>query len=291
MRIDERPDEGLSIGEVAARTGVSEAALRMWEARYGFPAPSRLRSGHRRYSERDCELVTEVVGYRTGGLSLPAAIGRVRTAAESAAPTVFAALRRARPDLTPQLLPKSAMLAISRAIEDECLARAARPVLVGSFQQERFYRQSERRWRELARQATLAIAFADFPAQRTRTDGPVEVPLPARSPMHREWAIVCAAPDFTACLSGWERPQQHRRADRARAYEAIWTTEPEVIAEAARVCADIAGTTAPDLSPTILEQRNAPAPPEREMLRSTTALSNRIVAYLTRRTLDQSAAW
>lgn len=276
-----QPDESLSIGEVAARTGVSVPALRMWEARYGFPVPTRLHSGHRRYSERDCEVVAEVVGYRADGLSLPAAIARLRNTAKPA-PTIFAALRRARPDLTPQLLPKTALVAISRAIEDECLARAARPVLIGSFQEERFYRQSERRWRELSGQAQLAIVFADFVTRRTRADAPVEVPLPPRSPMHREWAIVCAADGYTACLSGWERPQQHRPADGTRTYEAIWTTEPDVITEAVRACADITAITAPDLSEAMRKHVHAAVPAEREVLRSTTALSNRIVAYLVR---------
>ena len=44
-RTGARPE--LSIGDVAAETGVGESTLRMWEARYSFPTPKRLPSGHR----------------------------------------------------------------------------------------------------------------------------------------------------------------------------------------------------------------------------------------------------
>jgi DNA-binding transcriptional MerR regulator/methylmalonyl-CoA mutase cobalamin-binding subunit len=41
----------LSIGDVAAITGVSAETLRMWERRYGRPEAVRLPSGHRRYTQ------------------------------------------------------------------------------------------------------------------------------------------------------------------------------------------------------------------------------------------------
>ncbi len=49
----DQPDaasEGLSIGGVAAATGLSTETLRIWERRYGKPVPVRLPSGHRRYT-------------------------------------------------------------------------------------------------------------------------------------------------------------------------------------------------------------------------------------------------
>lgn len=45
-------DEGeqlWAMGAVTRRTGISEHTLRAWERRFGFPAPVRLDSGHRRY--------------------------------------------------------------------------------------------------------------------------------------------------------------------------------------------------------------------------------------------------
>ena len=46
-----QPDKDLlSIGDVAAATGISTDTIRVWERRYGRPDPVRLPSGHRRYT-------------------------------------------------------------------------------------------------------------------------------------------------------------------------------------------------------------------------------------------------
>ena len=65
---------GLGIAEVAARTGLGVPVLRAWETRFGFPSPGRMPNGRRAYSERDVELLLQVVRDRAGGLSLPAAV-------------------------------------------------------------------------------------------------------------------------------------------------------------------------------------------------------------------------
>ena len=67
----------LSISELAHLTGVPHATLRSWESRYGFPQPSRLPGGHRRYARSDVDAVLEVLRHRRGGLSLEAAVHRV----------------------------------------------------------------------------------------------------------------------------------------------------------------------------------------------------------------------
>ncbi len=40
----------VSIGELAEQTGFSEAVLRVWEQRYGWPKPRRLANGYRTYA-------------------------------------------------------------------------------------------------------------------------------------------------------------------------------------------------------------------------------------------------
>ena len=68
----------------------------MWEQRHSFPVPERLPSGHRRYSESDVELVLRVLRERAAGLSLAAAIARVRDTEPEPASSIFAGLRRAQ---------------------------------------------------------------------------------------------------------------------------------------------------------------------------------------------------
>ncbi len=68
----------LAIRQVAERTGIAAGTIRMWEQRYGFPEPGRTPSGYRRYSDDDVEALRRVASYRRLGLSIPAAIDRVR---------------------------------------------------------------------------------------------------------------------------------------------------------------------------------------------------------------------
>ena len=161
----------MTIGQLAERTGVQVGTLRMWETRHGFPEATRLPSGHRRYPEDEVERVLEVVRARDGGLSLPAAIERVANGGAKVAPSIYAGLRRQRPDLHPYPVPKRLLVPISHAIEDECSARGERAVFVGSFQRERFYRQAERRWRGFARTAEVAVALADFDQVQDAREG------------------------------------------------------------------------------------------------------------------------
>lgn len=270
----------LTIREVAARTGVNAATLRMWEQRFGFPEPQRLESGHRRYSEEDVESVRRVARDRAAGLSIPAAIERARSAVSEVEPSIYAGLRRRRPDLIPYVLSKRTLIALSHAIEDECVARAERPVLFGSFQLPRFYRQAEPRWRELARTAHAAVVFAEFDERRDPEGGPHEVPIEHEHALCREWGLVCDAPDYSAFLAAWERPGQGELPDADRAFETIWSVEPELVREAARVAAAIAEQSAPDLVKPIRDRLQDTPPPAGEEYRLVGALTNRMVAYV-----------
>jgi DICT domain-containing protein len=225
----------LTTAQLAERTGLSPGTLRMWENRHGFPDPTRLPGGHRRYALRDVERVREVVRWRDQGLSLPAAIDRVRSRRTPVAASVFAGLRRRRPEVAPTILLKPAVLALSRAIEDEYCAQAAGGVLVGSFQRERFYRAAQHRWRELARTADLAVALADFAAPVDPGDGPFEVPIDRRHALAREWAVVIRADGVQACLAAWEQPSEDSVPDARRRFEVLWSFEPAVVSDAVEV--------------------------------------------------------
>lgn len=59
------------MGAVTRRTGIGEHTLRAWERRFGFPAPLRLESGHRRYPADQVQqllLISAALecGYRAG---------------------------------------------------------------------------------------------------------------------------------------------------------------------------------------------------------------------------------
>ena len=240
----------LSIGEVSRRTGIPVAGLRNWEQRYGLPRPQRSPSGQRRYTEADCDLLTEVLRRRAAGLSLSAAMAQATASAGTgdgagAEPSIFAGIRRQHPALRVHVLTKTSLLAVTRAIEDECGARAQRPVLFGSFQRQRFFRASAPRWADLARTAEQTVVFADFGRSRLRPGRVAEVAIPGDAPLRREWALVCDAPDTPACVAAWERPGQDRCRDRDRMFEVLWSVDPQVVRGAARIGAGLAAAALP----------------------------------------------
>lgn len=230
----------LTIGELARRTGVPTATLRSWEMRYGFPRAARQADGsHRRYAESEVRAVLDVLERRSSGLALQTAVQRV-TEERAQSGSVFAELRLRHPTLTPQLLSRPTLVAMSRAIEDECCARAAEPVLFGGFQRETFLRDSYSRWRELARTARHAVVFADFATPAPLEAGqPVEVALTRDAQLNREWLVVCDAPDLPAVLAAVERPGQDATAANRR-FEAFWSVDPLVVRDASRVAAALA---------------------------------------------------
>ncbi|HET8601195.1 MAG TPA: DICT sensory domain-containing protein [Segeticoccus sp.] len=278
--INEQGEAGLSIGELSRRTGVPSATLRTWEARYGAPAPLRREGRHRRYAERDVALVEEILRRRDAGLGLAAAFRLTTNSEDAPEPSVFAGLRRHHPGLRPQVLRKPTLLALTRAMEDECCARAQQPVLFASFQRERFYRASAARWQELARTARAVVVFADFARPSARGVAPLEVPVPADAPMRREWALVCDAPDHPAALTGWEVPAEGGIADSQRRFETVWTIDPAAVRDASRIAARLADRYAPGQAGE-LEQHLAgsPGPASRDVVRAE-GLFDRMLGYL-----------
>lgn len=275
----------LTIGELARRTGLKPATLRMWESRHGFPRAQRRDSGHRRYSEGDVEVVRQVLRRRDSGARLELAIAEVAlmqaaVQAPPGAPSVYAVLRRLYPGLQPQRLRKSTLIALSWAIEDECCMRAEPSVIFGGFQTERYFRSSEERWTELARISQSVMVFAEFADGAQSAASVTLVNLPADAPMRREWAVVCDAPNYPAMLTAWELPGQSTVPDRQRLFEAIWTVEPAAVRDAARACAQVALQLGhQEAAPLLYElAENPPAAPS-ELLK-VQSLLNRVVAYV-----------
>jgi DNA-binding transcriptional MerR regulator len=268
-------DASLSIGDLAAATGVPAGTLRMWESRHGFPVARRRNGGHRRYDAAEIARVQQVLEARRQGLSLAAAIERVGDWTPGAPPSLFAVLRRQQPRLAAQRLPIAAMRAVSHAIEDECLARAGGPLLAGSFEHERAFRVAETRWRELARTAALAFVLADFARRRSPRGGPMEIPVAAGSPVRREWAVVCVGPELSACLAGWERPREGGE----RSFEAIWTTDPAAAVATLRVALAVAGGAVAEQGNELLERMPLPAAGDAA---TAVAVANRALGHLAR---------
>ena len=91
-------DTLLTIGELSEHTGISTQLLRTWETRFGFPEPTRLPSGHRRYTGADVRAVRRVLEERDRGTRLEQAIGVARRAEDAAqSGSVYASLSLRHP--------------------------------------------------------------------------------------------------------------------------------------------------------------------------------------------------
>jgi DICT domain-containing protein len=281
---------GLSISEVSQRTGIPVAGLRNWEQRYGLPRPRRSAGGQRRYTEADCELLAEVLRRRADGLSLPAAMAQAMAAARnSPGPSIFAGVRRQHPDLRVHVLDKAMLLALTWAIEDECCARAQRPVLIGSFQRQRFYQAAAPRWADLARSAEQTVIFADFERSRLRDGSVAEIPIPPDSPLRREWSLVCDAPDLPACVTGWEHLGQDECRDTDRVFEVLWSVDPQVVRTAARIGTAPATAAFPAMAGPLEARLSGEPGPSSADLRRASGLIERTLDYLTRAARPASA--
>ncbi len=275
---------GLAIKEVAERTGIAAATIRVWEQRYGFPEPARTASGYRVYTDEDVEVLRRVASLRSDGLSVPAALERARASAgASDRPSIFGAIASSSEPIPVRRLKKSTLLAISRAIEDETLARAAAPVVVGAFQEVKNYAAVAHRYERMAQNADACLVFADFDAVSERDGRPTEIPITRDDALGNEWAVVVDAPGYAACLLAWETPESQRDTDkpeRERCFEALWTLDPHVVRRAALVGAALAGRQDAALGRKV-EQLLLDRPlPFETPAPGLTALTNRIVGYL-----------
>jgi DICT domain-containing protein len=227
-------------------------------------------------------MVEQVMAAREAGLSLPAAIERVQHSRHVQSWSPFAKLRQRQPELEPRLIAKSPLVALSHAIEDEMLARAERQVIFGCFQRVPFYRREEARWRELTQGARAAAVFADFDVAADPLTGPAEIPVAPGEPLSREWALVCYGERHAVCLAGRETASSRAEAAAsARAFETVWTVDPEVVRGIARGCADAAAEFVPavgERAATWLSLR--PISSARQQTALSTAIINRTLSYI-----------
>ena len=226
----------LGIGDLARRTGLTPQVIRAWETRFGFPQPRRTPSGRRVYDPGDIDRIARVLTLKESGSRLAQAIARVvqQGDADGRDLSVYGELRRQLPHLESRLMRREVLVAISRAIEDEALARAVRPLVFGAFQREEFYLQSAPHWQELARTAEACVVFADFAVPLDPDARPIRVPIDRDSPLLREWAVVVRSTDFSTVLAAWEVPGSGAHGDRM--FETIFSFEPDAVRVAVETC-------------------------------------------------------
>ncbi len=148
--------------------------------------------------------------------------------------SVLEALLQSLPRLKPQIYFKSSLTALSHAMEDQVLAGDRAPLIIASFQKERFYRQEAHRYERIAAHTQQLYVLAAPETSFVSQSGPYEtVAFSPADALVREWHLVVLAPDYATCLVCREREGAPETIDQARRFEGVWSFERPVAQTAA----------------------------------------------------------
>ena len=162
--------------------------------------------------------------------------------------SLLADLLEVCPQVRSQVYFKSALVALSHALEDLILFEAGDALVFANFQRERFYRQEAARYlriHDVAKDVYVLAApdtgfYADeVPYQR--------IALDKEDPLANEWHLIIVDRHYAACLICAEKPTSGVM-DPMRQFEGYWTFEPEVAIASAKLLLPKITTYRPELS-------------------------------------------
>ncbi|MEH2083564.1 MAG: DICT sensory domain-containing protein [Nostoc sp.] len=182
---------------------------------------------------------------------------------------VLSDLLKSLPYLRPQLYFKASLTALSHAMEDQVLAATlAQPLVIASFQRERFYRQEAHRYQRLALRSNqiyvLSAPETDFANSSEHYE---KVAFEPTDGLSQEWHLVVIADNYATCLVCRENlgslaknkqlPElsPNLDIDTARRFEGIWTSERGVSLKAAELLLNRILVYRPELASKIQQAR------------------------------------
>lgn len=134
---------------------------------------------------------------------------------------------------------KSSLTALSHAMEDQVLAGDDQPIVIASFQRERFYRQEAHRYIRIAERTdqvyVLAAPESDF---TNKSDHYEMVAFEPGDGLCAEWHLVVLGKNYASCLVCKEKtvtPTPTLHVDQSRRFEGLWTFNREVVLQTAEL--------------------------------------------------------
>ena len=175
-----------------------------------------------------------------GKQTFPADKPKITSKLMSISTSVLTQLQQALPNLIPQMYFKSSLTALSHAIEDQVLAGSEQPLVIASFQQERFYRQEANRYRRIAGKTdhvyVLSAPEAEF---KNASDIYETIAFDSEDALSKEWHLVVVTPLYANCLICREKSPGTKvegvDVDTTRRFEGIWTFNQQVSHQAAYI--------------------------------------------------------
>ncbi|MDJ0597228.1 MAG: DICT sensory domain-containing protein [Crocosphaera sp.] len=155
--------------------------------------------------------------------------------------SVLTQLLQIFPQWRPQMYFKASLTALSHAMEDQVLAGSEQPLVIASFQRERFYRQEAQRYRRIAQKSdqvyVLAAPETDFKhcSQDYET-----IAFDLDDTLTQEWHLIVLGTSYSSCLICQEKITPQTTAmttamDNNRRFEGIWTFDRQVTERAAHI--------------------------------------------------------
>ncbi|BAQ66338.1 DICT sensory domain-containing protein [Geminocystis sp. NIES-3709] len=156
--------------------------------------------------------------------------------------SVVTELLTAFPQWRPQMYFKSSLTALSHAMEDQVLASGEQPLIIASFQKEKFYRQEAHRYQRIGRLSphvyVLAAPETEF---SSISDIYEKIAFTTEDALSQEWHLVVIAKNCANCLickekTHFPKTQASETAmDNSRRFEGIWTFDRGVSQKAAEI--------------------------------------------------------
>ncbi|GCL46857.1 DICT sensory domain-containing protein [Microcystis aeruginosa] len=156
--------------------------------------------------------------------------------------SVLTELLQLLPQWRSQMYFKVSLTALSHAMEDQVLAEDDQPLVIASFQRERFYRQEAHRYRRIAHKSgqvyVLSAPETDF---KHSSDIYETIAFQPEDSLAQEWHLVVIGHHYASCLICRERTHlvaegENRAAmDNNRRFEGIWTSDRHVSQQAAQI--------------------------------------------------------
>ncbi|MFM9159225.1 MAG: DICT sensory domain-containing protein, partial [Dolichospermum sp.] len=116
--------------------------------------------------------------------------------------SVLSDLLKSLPYLRPQLYFKASLTALSHAIEDQVLAaNLDQPLIIASFQKERFYRQEAHRYQRLGEKSNQIYVLSAPETEFAQvTDDYEQIAFEPDDGLTQEWHLVVVADNYSSCL-------------------------------------------------------------------------------------------
>ncbi len=147
-------------------------------------------------------------------------------------------------DWRPQMYFKSSLTALSHAMEDQVLANKQKPLIIATFQKEKFYAQEAHRYEKIAKLSDQVYVLA-VPESKFRHDSDVyeKVAFNHDDALAQEWHLIIITQDYANSLicrekilsPSEEEDEEMVKLDNNRRFEGIWTSERLITQKAAEL--------------------------------------------------------